>query len=262
MLTLALIAFVNLPTQLGSLVCSTRGPLGVNYLLDAFEIQNKIADQALGLVSSLFKLSSELDIVSIYAFFEQDWFQRLWVVQEFVLACRFEIHNGQHGLSEIELSLAMAVISLLMSRRRDFPDCVVLTVALTLHRSYYHRATSQIFTHLSSPTSCGRAIRRCKLDQDRVYGLVGLLDEGTGSYLEIDYELTVEEVYTRLALIYLRQNNIKILEYVDGLLSGSQSTNNSAKEQPQGLARSMLPSWAPDCKSIGISIPISLTCDS
>ena len=82
-----------------------EGPPGSRLLGRSFEIQNKIAGQTLGIVTSLFKLASELDFVSIYAFFEQDWYQRLWVVQEFVLASRFEIHNGQHVLSDIELSL-------------------------------------------------------------------------------------------------------------------------------------------------------------
>jgi Heterokaryon incompatibility protein (HET) len=239
-----------------------EGPTGSGLFERAFEITNKCADdEALGTVSSLVKLSSELDIVSIGAFFQQDWFQRLWVVQEFVLASRVEIHNGQHVLSDIELSLAMAVISLLMSGRRGFPDCLILAMTLTANRYLYHNHLSDIREFFLSTLFQARK-RRCKLDQDRVYGLLGLLPEGTGSFLEIDYELSFEEVYTRLALIYFRQNNIEILEYVGGLLSGSQSTNSSAKEEPQGLARSMLPSWAPDCKSIGISIPISLTCNS
>jgi hypothetical protein len=227
----------------------------------ALEIRNKLGDQTLGIVTSLFKLASELDLVSIYAFAEQDWFQRLWVVQEFVLASRLEIHNGQHVLSDIELSLAMAVIYLLMPRRNDFPGCLLLTGTLTTNRYFYHNQLldiRRIFLYCLFDAK----ERRCKLDQDRVYGLLGLLDEGTGSFLEIDYELTVEEVYTRFALIYLRQNKIEILKYVGGVLSGSQSTNSSRNEGPQDLARSILPSWAPDCKSIGISIPISLTCDS
>ncbi|PMD25997.1 HET-domain-containing protein [Hyaloscypha hepaticicola] len=219
-------------------------PTGSGLFDRMLEIQNKRADKTLEIVSSLVKLSSELDVVSIYAFVGQDWFERLWIVQEFVLASRVEIHNGQHVLSDIELFLAMALISLLMSTGLENADCLLMTVTLILNRYIYHNHLSDTYRHFLYYLSETR--RRCKLDQDRVYGLLGLLPEGTGSFLEIDYELTAEEVYTLLALIYLRQNNIKILDYVGGVLSGSQSTNISAKEGPQGLARSMLPSWAPD----------------
>jgi hypothetical protein len=104
----------------------------------ALEIRNKLGDQTLGIVTSLFKLASELDLVSIYAFAEQDWFQRLWVVQEFVLASRLEIHNGQHVLSDIELSLAMALIIPLMSTECKFADWLLATVTLTVNRTFYH----------------------------------------------------------------------------------------------------------------------------
>ena len=237
-------------------------PNGGELLTRVFEIQDKLADKKLGIVTSLVKLASELDFVSIYAFLEQDWFKRLWIVQEFVLAPRVGIHNGQHVLSDIELSLAMVLIVLLISTRRDIRGgCLAMTITLTINRYYYHNhlpdTRSDFLSYLFEAST-----RQCKLDQDRVYGLLALLPEGTGSFLEIDYNLTAEEVYTQLALIYFRQGNIEILEHVGGVLSGSQSTNSSAKEGPHGLTRSMFPSWAPDCKSIGIPIDIFLTCDS
>jgi hypothetical protein len=238
-----------------------EGPTGSELFVRALEIRNKLADQTLGIVSSLVKLSSELNLVSINAFVEQDWFKRLWIVQEFVLASRVEIHNGQQVLSDKELSLAIAVIFLLMPTGLEFAEFLLMTVTLTLNRFYYHSFVSDI--HANFLVYLFEASkRRCKLDQDRVYGLLGLLPEGTESFIEIDYDLSVEEVYTRLALIYLRQNNMEILDHVGGIHSESQSTNSSAKEEPQGLERSILPSWAPDCKSSEISILISLTCDS
>jgi hypothetical protein len=238
-------------------------PNGRTVFDEAFEIRDKFADKKLGIGTSLVKFSSELDVVSMNAFANQDWFKRLWVVQEFVLPPRVEIHNGQHVLSDIELSLAMALIIPLMSTECKFADWLLATVTLTVNRTFYHNNLPDIHStsHFLFCLYEARE-RRCKLDQDRVYGLLGLLPEGTGLFLEIDYELTAEEVYTRLALSYLRQNEIRILDDVGGVWSGIQSTNGSANEGPQSLARSMLPSWAPDCKSIRISILNSLTWDS
>ncbi len=204
-------------------------PTGSELFHRAFEIRDKLADKTLGIPTSLVKRSSELDMALIDAFLEQGWFQRLWFVQEFILASRVEIHNGQRVLSEIELALAMAVILLLQSTILDVAVCSRLTITLTVNKYIYHRCPSDVhgrfLYHLAEATT-----RRCKLDQDRVYGFLGLLPEGTGSSLEIDYELAAEEVYKRLALIYLRQNNIEIPDYVSGVPSGSQYTNSPTNE--------------------------------
>ena len=42
--------------------------------------------------------------------------------------------------------------------------------------------------------------RLCKLDQDRVYGQLALVNAGPGSNLGIDYNLSIETIFIRVAL--------------------------------------------------------------
>jgi hypothetical protein len=73
---------------------------------DLFNRKNAIS-------AALIQLSIELNFYSIGAFFDQDWFKRLWIVQGFVLASRIEIHNGYDLLSPEEISLSLAILGLL-----------------------------------------------------------------------------------------------------------------------------------------------------
>jgi len=96
--------------------------------------------------------------------------------------------------------------------------------------------------------------RLCKLDQDRIYELLGLSSTLTGPDFEIKYGTSVESVYTRFALYYLRRNNIDILHY----LSSAERKNPHTYLQPTKEVLTVLPSWVPDCKSVQLLFFISL----
>jgi Heterokaryon incompatibility protein (HET) len=197
----------------------------------------------------LLELSIKLDFSSIHAFASQDWFQRLWIVQEYCLATKLEIHNGCDILYEEDLSLATALLIQMIEELgsslkwrgnlREF--IVLLTTRIALHRSKYA---------LNFPALIQlQQTRLCKLDQDRVYGLLAL----NTSDLAINYGLSADEVFTELALAYLRDNDLGILHYARRgefeWLNSLPPHLGPTTDSHEFLFQRTLPSWVPDCKS-------------
>ncbi|PMD46856.1 HET-domain-containing protein [Hyaloscypha variabilis F] len=207
-------------------------------------LQLKIHDHENGITVALFRLSTEKDFTSITAFTKQNWFTRLWVIQEFALAPKVQIINGYNILSHEELFLAMAALFLLsrlsdavseIVNKRGFVEAWSTVLQRPVHRDLKtDRLLHLLFEHSG---------RQCKLDQDRIYGLLALASTGSGTDLDIDYKLSVEEVYTQLAIAHFKENDLEILHYVHSpKRDRDYSQSTSAKEED----RLALPSWVPD----------------
>jgi hypothetical protein len=77
----------------------------------SLEVESKLANRN-GIPAALVHRSLGVDFDSSKAFFTQDWFARLWIVQEYVLASSVKIYGGPNALSHQEPSLAGAVLYL------------------------------------------------------------------------------------------------------------------------------------------------------
>ncbi|PMD53878.1 HET-domain-containing protein, partial [Hyaloscypha bicolor E] len=62
------------------------------------------------------RYNKKVDFDSSNAFFTQDWFAGLWIVQEYVLTSSVKIYSGPDVLSHQELSLAGSVFLLKLVR--------------------------------------------------------------------------------------------------------------------------------------------------
>lgn len=78
----------------------------------SLEVESKLADNRNGIPAAIVHRSLEVDFDSSNAFFTQDWFARLWIVQEYVLTSSVKIYSGPDVLSHQELSLAGSVFYL------------------------------------------------------------------------------------------------------------------------------------------------------
>jgi len=166
--------------------------------------------------AALRRLLIEVDFETVIAFVSQEWFKRLWVVQEYTLASKVEILNGQAILSHEELFLAMAILLILLHFRpspvteRMDQDSFLHSWNIIEQRGVLRILDKGILLWALA-THSGR---RCKLDQDRVYGLLALGSTVSGLDVEINYSLSVEEVYKKVALAHLESGDLKILQYI------------------------------------------------
>jgi hypothetical protein len=211
-------------------------------LFYAGELIEKLWAKNNGISAALHRLSWDIDFTSLNAFFAQAWFDRLWVVQEFVLASRVELLNCHDFLSYEEVLLVIA-IGYLLSRhptaQRLSATQFFKTVALFLDREAFLE-----FDLLMLLNSHGQ--RLCTLDLDRVYGTLALVSKGPGLDLEIDYSISVETLFIRLALEYLKNGNLDILYYVSGCSKKLSAIGISPSSG--NVPEPTLPSWVPDCK--------------
>jgi hypothetical protein len=199
-----------------------------------------------GISAALLRLSGDIDYTSLNAFFAQAWFDRLWVVQEFVLASRVEILNCRDLLSYEEVLLAVAIGFLFQrhpTTRRLSETQLNKTIYLFSDRDNFHRNKRE-FDLLEGLRSHGQ--RLCTLDLDRVYGTLALVSKGPGLDLEIDYSISVETLFIRLALEFLKNGNLDILHYISSCSKkiSAIGINPSSRNVPGPT----LPSWVPDCK--------------
>ncbi|KAE8451449.1 hypothetical protein EG329_004078 [Mollisiaceae sp. DMI_Dod_QoI] len=220
------------------------------------EVSKKLENKHNEIAAALLTLSSKVDYDSLAAFFDQDWFMRLWVVQEYVVASKVDIYNGLATLSHEELSQAAIMLDLL-KKLQNLPCEGAKRVksgwagALTFQRDDYCKNRGPplplleiIFLH---------KVRICKLDQDRIYGLLALTPKEARPDLEVDYSLSVEDVYTRLAVSYLGKGRLEILYYIgDTVKYNSQVNFESPKESIEKLPRPKLPSWVPNWRSVSL----------
>lgn len=213
----------------------------------AVQLTENLWDKNNVISAALLRLSWDIDYTSLNAFFAQAWFDRLWVVQEFVLASRVEILNCHDLLSYEEVLLAVA-LGFLLERHPTTQRLSATQFFKTLYlfddRENFHRNKIGLDL-LEGLRIHGR--RLCTLDLDLVYGTLALVSKGPGLNLEIDYSISVETLYVRLALEYLKNGNLDILHYTSGY---SKKTPAIVISPSSGYVPwPILPSWVPDCRS-------------
>ena len=215
-------------------------------LFDATQLTERLRDKNNGISAALLRLSGDIDYTSLNAFFAQAWFDRLWIVQEFILASRVEILNCHDLLSYEEVLLTVA-LGLLLERHPTTQRLSVrqffTTVYLFNDRENFHR-NKRKFELLEGLRYHGQ--RLCTLDLDRVYGTLALVSTGPGLDLEIDYSISVETLFIRLALEYLKNENLDILHHINGCSKKISAIGISPSSG--NVPGPTLPSWVPDCR--------------
>ncbi|KAH8750940.1 heterokaryon incompatibility protein-domain-containing protein [Hyaloscypha sp. PMI_1271] len=213
----------------------------------ALQLTEKLWDKNNGISAALLRLSRDIDDTSLNAFFAQAWFDRLWIVQEFVLASRVEIYNSHHLLS-YETVLLVVALGLLFERhptaRRLSRTQIMKTIHLFKDRDNLHKDKRE-FDLLEGLRSHGR--RLCTLDLDRVYGTLALVSKGPGLDLEIDYSINVETLFIRLALEYLKNGNLEVLHHIRGYSKKIPTIGTSPSSD--NVLGPTLPSWVPDWRN-------------
>jgi hypothetical protein len=211
-----------------------------------FKVSLGFSQKNNGISKKIVGLSETIKFGSLEAYFDQNWFKRLWIIQEFVLAPNLTIHNGEMVLSAQDFMLGFSVISLLISHPTVGETCVARL--RNWHWGFFVCLQKEVYRHLKSfdllTLLRQHSQQQCKLEVDIVYGLLAIATDG--AEWPVDYGLAVESVFTEVALSYLKRSNLSILHH--GCRTTQISSNATADA---ALSRAHLPSWVPDwrCES-------------
>lgn len=183
---------------------------------------------------ALLELGESAEIGKILYLFKQPWFKRLWIVQEVYLARQLSFNYGSDSMEMEKFETAVAIVakaSLELNKRGsgamfDMGD----VVSITHVRRSYQRPADQLQTLLQLlEDHCTRAHSN---DHDLIYALLGLDRPKDDFSLEVDYRLSVDDLFLQFAWKHLEIGNLWIL---------SQGVESREKDYSSDL-----PSWVPD----------------
>jgi hypothetical protein len=187
------------------------------------------------------------------------WFTRLWVLQEGALArdgCAHVMYADQYCSMESLLDITELVVTAsrsnldLFKAMQDIKMEIVCLLGLYTARASTRRPMA--LRTLRPSTLIEMMVqargRRCKDPRDHVYGVLGLLAEGTGKAVGVDYAKPVREVFVdamRVALLeplrsHKADSGMAIQVWLDS------HTEQKARFAFPGGNPWNLPSWVPD----------------
>ncbi len=192
---------------------------------------------------------------------QRKWFERLWVVQEVVLADRLEIRCGSFGIEASQFFNAVGRICAITS---DPPINQLRSPyrnanQLRRIRSLYFKRTHFSYPDLAAALSAWK----CKDDLDKLNATYGLLsqDNPPCSWFSPSCDMSAEELYVKFAVAYIdMSSDLEILHFLacgDGMDEVTGNMNNGRqhiRHRPQGI---MIASWVPDWRTA--SRPLSMT---
>lgn len=189
---------------------------------------DKTGDQSIAQLES-FESSEAADLfsdvvssgTSFTSFFARPYFSRLWVVQEVLLARSLTLHCG-----ELAVQLSRDTITRIEQKGVDVPSWISLIARVKPGSKI---PSGELISLLLATSDCVLSDLR-----DKIFGLLGLVEDTDVEMLNADYDLMVREVYIGVAT-YLLQNRgcHQILE-----IAGTEVETNL--RETYGI-----PSWVP-----------------
>jgi hypothetical protein len=162
----------------------------------------------------------------------RQWFRRMWIIQEVSLAPKAFVQCGKDGVDWEKLAAAVALVPQLGSMVNPNGS------GAHLHPAFFPRILNAARKRIQdgTPFDLHEALRcfqpfDATMPVDKVFGILGLISDP--SLVQVDYKLSPQEVYTRVAV-----RTITHTKSLDIFLDCQQQT--------QGHQLPDLPSWVPD----------------
>lgn len=194
------------------------------------------------------------NLACLYAFASQSWFERLWTLQEYVLAPTLMFYNGSKTLSGSDLDIFTLLVLRLLGHPLNarglyqktmsmpgFADCLIALFGIIITRlTFWKRHPEETVRQSLAELLDEHGLRKHTNDHDVVYGLLGLVDPEGDIQLDVDYERTIQNLFLHITLHYLETEGLKIIRGAGKHLieSGALRTRNV-----DGLG---FPSWVRD----------------
>jgi hypothetical protein len=165
---------------------------------------------------------SEISAVDWKAILQTPYFSRVWVIQEVLLSKTASVTFGRHTKHLEELLLNL----------KTLPSSIEADLSGNWVEHFGSRkGDKSLFSLLVATRNC-----RCGDLRDRVYGLMGLIDEEEREKLPVDYSISVQQLYVGLAMYWLTSG--------EGHWQPRRSEVLGYALLPK--VTPFLPSWAPD----------------
>lgn len=193
---------------------------------------------------------------ALYKILSSPWFERLWTLQEVVLAQRIEILYGKTFIDwDLLCSFTKAIVNASMShflrgetqRQKDLADGISAILHVQNLRNLFSRK-EQLFFPILLETS---RTKLCTKDVDRVYGVLGLLNESHRRHITVDYKLPTLEVYLDISKFVIRTDPSLYLLFcactrsdMPGLPSWCPNFSRNSKSHALGTVASRAGYWA------------------
>lgn len=172
-------------------------------------------------------------------FFKRSWFMRRWVIQEVAVAKTVFIICGARRIAWYDFIEAVGILRWRhdSSRSDEYHAtlrklCMIEELNKKIRQPETTDGKSLLDLLLHFQTSC------CSDDRDRIFSLIRLASEEDATFNALaptlDYSLSVESVYTRMASALLNPSD------------GYALLHLAASFQPEKISASFLPSWVPD----------------
>ncbi|KAK5654307.1 hypothetical protein OQA88_7485 [Cercophora sp. LCS_1] len=171
---------------------------------------------------------SQRERQNLHEFFQRQYFSRTWVIQEIANASSAIVHCGGR---KINWSLFTESRFRAMDMLDNIPPWIVKVYMARRKFSTAHLLDLLVYS------------RDCKASdpRDKVFALLGLIQDAALHGLSADYHLSVREVYTGIAAFFMQNNHdFRGIQYCRGALFPSPSLEN----------RYRIPSWVPDWSNI------------
>lgn len=234
-----------------------------------FPISNQAPSQSE--LSALARVVKECDLAALSSFFTKSWFERVWILQELVLAREVVFFSGRFTITYEDFSRAMAVVTMLFTQitlnayddveslqalfgsgidfgrikgtlqireQRLFTDRLRANEELTpLEKAYlkhYREIPLAVYCVTLNQYKCHDA-------RDRVYGMLGLAQNGL--HMSPDYNNSPEQIFKDMALTSLVSGDLSVLHH------GGIPWVNEAIKMPR------MPTFAADLENLNSAHP-------
>jgi hypothetical protein len=158
----------------------------------------------------------------LYSFFQRDWFQRAWVVQELILASKVKIVCGTWEVNWEDIFATLeACLKKSDQAKRSNPQLGRLAeqtkaafVLGTMRRTFKEKKMSQQFNLLTLIEIFNHT--DATKDRDRLFALLGLATDVKDELFDPDYDSSLEAVVRRYASEFVRRGSTLDLLYKAG----------------------------------------------
>jgi Heterokaryon incompatibility protein (HET) len=182
---------------------------------------------------------------AVFMCLDRPWWCRVWIVQEFVLGQDVILKCGEDRLSWHGLSAVSAASKPDVRRKIGLQHYNIIRAAsIYLHRMLFQTRTEETFglRAMLSLALYDNSMRLSTDPRDKVYGMLGLMDASGHSLMQVDYHLSLEEIYVIIArqsmLVSPHTEEDPILDLLQEAGTSNRAPSFSGK----------IPSWVPDWK--------------
>lgn len=176
---------------------------------------------------------------AVKTLFSQNYFSRMWIIQEVLLAKSAALHWGTETVPWQTLSAD----HLAEFKRYRIDSCIPEWMRIRATSSNFRNSETLgelLFSAMGSTASN---------DRDKVYGIYGLLFDAEEEGLTVDYGLSAKQVYTNMATHLIKKH------------SAFRAVLRHANHDAPLVDGEKLPSWVPDFRSRSLSPEVSVSDD-